>query len=279
MKSNGAGYLRRREHLESIVGMLSPPADVHVLELEVGGVLADLITPPEYHPDRVIIYVHGGTYTTGSRDTHRLLACRIARVCRSRVLLPEYRLAPENTHPAALDDVVETYEWLVGESEFRDCAVTLMGDTAGGGLALAAVLSVRTQGIQLPSAIALISPWLDLTCSGVRADKGMGTSPGFEAAILRRDAECYSAGLDKKSVLISPLYSALDGLPPIFLQAGKYDVLYGDSTRLAEKAKSAAASVTLDDREDTLLWQYLSNVKLPTPAIERIGKFFEAYWP
>lgn len=205
--------------------------------------------------DAVLLFLHGGGYFFGSARTHRTLTSALARYSRMPVLALDYRLAPEHPFPAGLDDAVAACRALQAEGR----RVFLAGDSAGGGLALATMLSLREAGLPMPAGAALFSPWTDLAGTGVSL--GTHTCAMFHGQSLHRAAGFYLAGQDPRHPLVSPLYADLQGLPPLLIHVSGSEVLLDDSTRLAARAREAGVSVDLRIFPDQPhVWQIYARV-------------------
>jgi acetyl esterase/lipase len=192
----------------------------------------------------VVLYLHGGSYIMGSPSTHRLLAAELARACESPIFLPNYRLAPENPFPAALEDACAVYRQLLAKG-FSPQHICIAGDSAGGGLTMATLLALRDAGDPLPSAAAVISPWTDLAATGETLRTREGMDPLFHAGYVPRWAAYYVGENDPRNPLISPVFADLHGLPPILIHVGDCEILLSDSTRLHENLLKAGSPSTL----------------------------------
>jgi epsilon-lactone hydrolase len=196
-------------------------------------------------PARVtILYLHGGGYYFCSPRTHRAITFGLARSAQANVFALDYRLAPEHRFPAAVDDAVAAYRALVERGVAPD-SIVIAGDSAGGGLALATLLALRDAGDPLPSGAVLFSPWTDLTCSGASMQTNEGRDPMFHASVFPMVARLYLGDANTAHPYASPLFGALDGLPPLLIQVGDTEVLLDDATRLAEKARESGVDVDL----------------------------------
>lgn len=247
-------------------------ADVAAMEVDVRGVPAEWISIEGQTTDRVVLYFHGGAYVMGSTATHRSLAGRIARASNARVLLPNYRLAPENPFPAALDDALTCWNWLVSEG-YSPERMAIAGDSAGGGLGLATLLALKDLDNPLPACAVGLSPWTDLEGTGPTAEPGAVDDPMLTAEGLRSSGRDYAAS-DLKNPLAAPLWGNLEGLPPLLLQVGTREILLSDSTRFADKARQAGVDVTLEVEEGLVhVWQILPGVPEAQSAVDRIGAF------
>ena len=263
-----------RAETESFAKMFKPLGKAQIKKVDAGGVPAVWIVPAEVVPGRVILYAHGGSYNSGSITSHIPLTTNIALAARSRVLALDYRLAPEHPFPAALDDALSAFRWLLGEG-VPPRQIVVAGDSAGGGLVLALLLALRDKGLPLPTAAVCLSPWTDLTCSGV-SWTGNGKKD-FMLKLLptQQSADIYLRDTDPYTPLASPLFGNLTNLPPILIQVGSAEAILSDSTQFAEKAKSAGVDVTLEVWKDMQHeWQYAASL-LPEgrQAIAHIGEF------
>jgi acetyl esterase/lipase len=252
----------------------SPPPGIRTLAVDVGGVKADRISTPASEPGRHVLYLHGGGYILGSPSLYRDLTWRIASAARARVLAVDYRLAPEHPFPAALDDAVTAYHWLCTQGADPE-RIAVMGDSAGGGLALSLLLRLRDEGIPLPAAAVALSPWTDLALTGRSFTMNAGADPMLSAEQARRFVGHYLAGADPRSPYASPLYGEHEGLPPTIIQVGSDEVLRDDAVRMAERMRAAGCRVELE------IWPRMPHVwhafapVLPEArrAIARIGLF------
>jgi epsilon-lactone hydrolase len=222
---------------------------IEVLPVTIDGVSgianrqAEWLIPDGAAKDKVILYTVGGGYVSGSCTDHRAMVAKITKGSGVRTLLFDHRLAPEDPFPAALDDTVTAYRWLLAQSN-SPSNILIVGDSAGGGLCLATLLALRDQGIPLPSAAVALSPWTDLALTGESYRTKLDTSidpPGMSVVYSKH----YVGENDPCLPLISPLYGELRGLPPLFICVGTNETMLDDSTCFAEKAKAAGVDVTL----------------------------------
>jgi acetyl esterase/lipase len=204
---------------------------------------AEWIVPAGAAKDKVILYTIGGGYVSGSCNDHRSIVAKIAKGSGVSLLLVEHRLAPEHPYPAALEDSLAAYRWLLAQ-EVSPASIMIVGESAGGGLCLATLLALRDLGLPLPAAAVAISAWTDLKLTGEshRTKAKVCLSPPGTANVC---VSYYVGEHDPGDPWISPLYGDLHGLPPLLINAGEYDTLLDDSTRFAEKAKAAGVDVTL----------------------------------
>ncbi|HYH62147.1 MAG TPA: alpha/beta hydrolase, partial [Solirubrobacterales bacterium] len=209
----------------------------------------------------------------GSALSHSELAARLARAAGAAAVLPEYRLAPEHTFPAAFDDVTASYRALLGEVEGDASRIVVGGDSAGGGLAVAMCAALRDAGDPLPRALALLSPWLDLTCTSPSWDARFEGDPVLDHS-LRDAAGRYLDGADPRDPFASPLFADLTGLPPVLLQVGTHEILYDDAVSFAEAATGAGVSIELEIGHELIhVWQMFPITPEAVASTVRIGRF------
>jgi acetyl esterase/lipase len=227
----------------AMIGVM--PAGVTITDTTVAGLPAIWLDPTDADPTSVVLYLHGGAYVLNSVRTHARLAGAIGAAAGCRVLSLEYRLAPEHPFPAAIDDAVAAYRWLLAEG-FDPARIAISGDSAGGGLTVATLLALRDAGIAQPGAAVVLSPWTDLEGVG----DSMTTKAGADLMIRHADmagvAAMYLDGADPRSPLAAPIYADLTGVAPLYIQVGGDEVLLDDATRLAVRAAHAGVAVRLD---------------------------------
>ena len=257
---------------------VSQPKDVRVTQLRVEGVPAEWLEPTEATPNKVLLYLHGGGYVMGSCAIYRGFASRLAKSCGLRTLLLDYRLAPEHPFPAALDDSLAAYEWLL-EQGVSPKNIVVAGDSAGGGLTLATLISLRDNNKPLPAMAFCISPWTDLALTGDSINTCAEIDPYVSHYLLGLGAH-YIGDNDPRLPLISPLYADLQGLPTLLIHVGSDEIMLDDATRFAEAASVAGVNVTLKIWER--MWHVFHFLAPRVPeasrAIEEIGQFVTAHW-
>jgi len=267
----------RRDQYDRAQRVFPTPADVTVETVQAMTRPAERLTPPDVRTDAAVLYLHGGGYSIGSPRSHRHLAAAIARASGTVALVPDYRLAPEHPFPAALDDALGAYQWLLGRG-IAPHRIVIAGDSAGGGLTVALLLALRERALPRPAGGVCISPWVDLTCSGA----SYATKAAVDPIVTREEvglmAQAYAGSGDPKAPLLSPLYGDLRGLPPLLVQVGSDEVLLDDAVGLADRAKGAGVSVTLEEWPAMIhVWHwFLPMLAEAERAIGVIGTFVRA---
>lgn len=249
------------------------PGDIEIAPVVMNGLKAEWILPAGGRKDRVILYTHGGGYVSGSCADHRAVVAKFVKGSQVGALLFEYRLAPEDPFPAALDDSVAAYRWLLAQG-VAPSRIVIAGESAGGGLCLATLLALREQSLPLPAAAVAVSPWTDLKCRGAsyRTKAEVCLSPeGTWTAFSKHYAGSNDPGLP----WISPLYGDLRGLPPLLIFVGEEEILQDDATRFAAKAEAAGVAVTLKVGEGLFHCYPVCAPMFPeaTQAMAAIGAF------
>lgn len=215
---------------------LLPHLSINFKPFREAGLKGEWVRSRASHNKRVVLYLHGGGYFFCSPRTHRPVTTALARQLGGRTLALQYRLAPEHPYPAALDDAVTAYRWLLDHGTSPG-HIAIAGDSAGGGLALTTLVALRDRRLPLPSACVLFSPWTDMAATGASLDVNDANCAMFSAAGIRAARHLYVGDNCPYNPLISPLYADLSGLPPILLHVSDNEVLLDDSTRLAERAR------------------------------------------
>ncbi|MEU0444469.1 alpha/beta hydrolase [Streptomyces tendae] len=235
------------EQREGFAAALARPAPEGVAthRTVLGGRPALELEPDTASGPGRLLYLHGGGYVVGSPATHAGLAGELARRAGLGTVSVDYRLAPEHPFPAAVDDGLAAYRELLSKgNDPRD--LVLAGDSAGGGLGIATLLAAREAGLPQPAAVALFSPWVDLTLAGGSIRSKEGADPIFTGADVRAYADLYVGAGDRAAPLASPVFADLAGLPPLLVQAGANEVLLDDAVRLAGRAGADDVEVTLE---------------------------------
>jgi acetyl esterase/lipase len=233
-----------RERFEKMGVLLGGAPDAKCEKVDAGGVPAEWVAAPGVDPDRAVLYLHGGGYAIGSIDTHRRLAYDISAACGARILVIDYRLAPEHPFPAAVEDAAKAWRWLIAQG-FDTRRLAIAGDSAGGGLTIATLVNLRDQKLGLPACAVAISPWVDLEGVGASMTARSAQDPMVQKDGLMWMAGMYLKGKDARTPLAAPLHADLKGLPPLLIQVGTAETLFDDATRLAEKLHAGGGEVKL----------------------------------
>ena len=260
--------------MERNMGQLPVEDDISTERVGAGGIPAEWVVAPEAQDGRVMLYLHGGGYVFGSTRTHRAMVAGISRAAKSRVLSLDYRLAPECPFPAAVDDSIAAYRWLI-DSGFDPKKIVIGGDSAGGGLMVAALVALRSLGEPMPAAGVGISVWTDMEATGESFTYNAEVDPQLTRTGILAIAKIYMAGKNTKAPLASPINADLSGLPPLLLQVGSIETLLDDTNELANRARAAGVHVEVDVWDGMPhVWHMYSDI-LPEArqAIQRVGEF------
>ncbi len=233
-----------RARYEKLAVLLGGAPDARCETVDAGGVPAEWVGAPGCDDRRAVLYLHGGGYAIGSINTHRRLAYDISAASGARVLVLDYRLAPEHPFPAAVDDAATAWRWLLAQG-LAPNRLAIAGDSAGGGLTIATLVNLRDRKLALPACAVAISPWVDLEGTGGSIATRAAQDPMVQKDGLLWMANMYLAGTDAKTPLAAPLHADLRGLPPVLVQVGTAETLLDDATRIAEKLHGAGVEVRL----------------------------------
>jgi len=261
-----------RRNYDAIFGTARLPNNMDRKVVSIGPIEADLFEPELALEQRIILYAHGGGFVAGSRYASANLCASLAHECATRLLLPEYRLAPEYPFPTALEDLYQCYAWLLKEGIPHD-EIVFAGDGSGANLVISLVHYLKSKSVRLPEAVIALSPWVDLSC----------TSPVFKSRknpdpLHTRDTFCqlalqytYQSNFSNQNV--SPILGDFSRFPPLYIQCGNRELLVDDARRLAEKAGHAGVDVVLDIVDD--MWHLFQALDTLTPeaqhAVRRVG--------
>jgi epsilon-lactone hydrolase len=235
-----------REIIEEWGEATAEPGGVDYVEVDAGGVPAMWVAPKGAAENRVVLGLHGGGFVTGSMYTHRKLFGHLAKAIGARALVPDYRRAPEHPHPAALEDALVAYRWLLDQG-IEASRIVLAGDSAGGGLVVSTMLLARERGLSLPAGGMPLSPWFDHEQTGRSWDDNDSKDVLLSRELSQRLTEMLLGGAgDPQDPLVSPLYAELAGLPPLYIQASPDEGIVDDSRSFAERAERAGVDVRLD---------------------------------
>ena len=264
---------KHRQSQDTLGSILGNTRDIHYRELNIGGLYAEWVGVNRAHMKKyVILHCHGGGYSTGSSLYARTLTSKLAESTSMDVLCFDYRLAPEHPYPAAPEDAMKVWDYLMllGYGA-RD--IILTGDSAGGNLALSLVLKLKEQGRLLPRGIVLMSPWTDLTSSGKSFETKAEVDPVLDRDYIDQMVAAYAPDMDLKQPLISPLFGDFEGFPPVYIQAGENEILLSDSLRLHQALVDANVSVKMDTYKGMWHVFQMSPVKAAREAMDKNAEF------
>ncbi len=223
---------------------------------------AEVIIPTNADRDKVLLYLHGGGYTIGSSHSHRSFVGKIVQKAGIVGFLVDYRKAPENPFPAALEDALASYKSLLDRGKKAE-NILIGGDSAGGGLAVALLLAIRDAGLPYPGAVIALSPWMDLAVTGNTIDRNEPEDPLVDRQKMERWAKMYAGDHDLKDPYVSPLYADLTGFPPILLQSSDSEMLHDDALRFAKKGRESGVEITLQVWKGLIHWWHLFQRVIP----------------
>ena len=267
-----------RAGMDAMGNATAPLAGVTTTQVDADGVEAYWVSANEQLNAPVVLYFHGGGYVMGSALSHRALVERLAVAIGGRVLAVNYRLAPEHPFPAATDDALTSYRWLLKEGIEAD-NIALAGDSAGGGLCIAALVAIRdAAGVPSPACATSISPWVDMEGLGESMLTKAAEDPMVQKAALAMIAPLYLNGADPRTPLAAPLYADLSGLPPVLIQVGSAETLLDDAKRLAAAIEQAGGQVNLEVWDEMIhVWHlFAPMLDKGQQAIDEMAKFMRS---
>ncbi len=273
----GVDVARARRDLQAMGRMFNRNGSWQVTPVKIGALEAEWMVAQGGEAGRVVLYLHGGSFISGSPETHRSMVGMLAETFTGRCLSLDYRLAPEHPFPAQVQDAQQAYEWLLAQGIPADNLV-LAGDSAGGTLTMMLLLALRDAGLPLPAGAVLICPATDLSFSGETIVTNAKHDLLLNPVTVQQEVALFLGGRDPRHPSVSPLFADLHGLPPLYIQAGGHDILLSDSTRLAEKLKQAGVPVVLEvEPQGQHDYQFAAPV-VPEArhALERIGQFIQS---
>ena len=235
----------RRKMFDMFATQFPTASDVAVEKVKANGVAAEWTRTPGADGSRAILYVHGGGYVIGSLDSHRHLVSEVGRAAGAQALALDYRLAPEHPFPAPVEDSVAAYRYLIAQG-FAARNIAIAGDSAGGGLVVAALVAIREAGLPQPACGWAMSPWVDMQAIGGSMVSKAATDPTVQKETILEMAAHYLNGADPRAPLAAPLYADLRGIAPLLIQVGAAETLLDDAIRLAGVAGAADVAVRLD---------------------------------
>ncbi len=268
---------QRRIEFDQIAQAYPTAADIKVETASANGIPAEWTTAPDARDDAAVLYLHGGGYVIGSLQSHRHLAAEIGRAARARTLALHYRLAPEHPFPAPVEDAVAAYRFLLAQG-LPPGRIAIVGDSAGGGLTVAALVSIRDAGLPQPSCGWCISPWVDMEGVGDSMSGIAARDPMVQKDTLLELSRHYLGAADPRTPLAAPIYADLAGIAPLFIQVGAAETLFDDAIRLARAAGAADVRVDLQVWPEMVhVWHlFHPDLKAGRRAIEAGGAFIRA---
>jgi monoterpene epsilon-lactone hydrolase len=240
-----AGVTERRERLDALGQVYRTADDIRLEPADADGVPAEWSISPDADVDRVLLYLHGGGFSAGSIVSHRAMVTETGRAAQARTLAINYRRTPECPFPAALDDALKAYRWLLAQG-ITPRRIAVGGDSAGGGLTLAAMVSLRERNLPLPGCGWCISPWVDMEARGASYASNAAIDPMISREYILELAGWYLAGASPRTSLAAPVHADLAGLPPLLVQVGGAETLLDDSIQITARAAAADVRVTLE---------------------------------
>jgi len=277
-KPRPTSFPERRQRLDAIGSISLIAEDIGLEPIDANGVAAEWSLAPGSDPSKVLLFFHGGGYCSGSIVSHRGMVTKAGRAAQARTLAVGYRLAPEHPFPAAIEDARSAYRFLLDQG-VAPSKIAIGGDSAGGGLTLALMTSVRDAREPLPACAWLVSPWVDLRMSGASLAEKAAIDPLISKPYLEELASAYLAGADPANPLVSPLNADLAGLPPLLVQVGSAETLLDDAVRIARRAGAADVRVNLE------IWPHMihawhlwaAQLEAGRRAIASAGAFIRAH--
>ena len=269
------GRLAREQQSERL---FRKPRGLSIEPCSVAGVTGEWLRPDVAGVNGIVLYLHGGAYIYGSTITHRGIACSLAVASACRVLVINYRLAPENPFPAGLDDAYAVYAALL--QDHPSLPIALAGDSAGAGLALALALKIRDEGVRSPSALALLSPWTDLTLSNPTHVSKASVDPYFpDSGLLRAAAQVYVAKTPLDHPYVSPQFADLSGLPATLIHVGELEALLDDARLLEQSMVKCGGAVSLEVFAGMWhVWQtYVGYIREADTSVTALGNFLRRH--
>ncbi len=273
----GGDVAEQRLIFEEMMAAIPVPGDVATSSGSLGGIPVVNVEVARADRERIILYLHGGAYAIGTAAASVGLASDLARRAGTRLITVDYRLAPEHPQPAAIEDAVAAYQGLL-DNGASPSTIAVAGESAGAGLAAAALVAFKHAGLPQPTAAVLMSPWADLTLSGNSVNAKAALDPALTPEGLARRAADYLGDSDPAAELVSPIFADLTGLPPLLIQAGSHEILLDDATRLATQAAAADIPVTLEvtPRVPHVFQGFAAMLDEGDAALTSAGKFLHA---
>lgn len=265
---------KHRKGIDRFEKIAKIPKGICFEKVDCDGIEGEWAIPKKNKNEAVILYFHGGAYAMGSIATHRALSANIAIASKTRCLTINYRLAPENPYPCALEDSIKAYKWVLHKG-IEPKKIVIAGDSAGGGLTIATLLKLKADNLPLPGATVCLSPWLDLEGKGEFSAILTKKDPMIDLNAMKAFALLYAPEEKLKDPFISPIHGNFEDFPPIYIQVSKSEILYDDTLRFEKKAKEAGVDIKVETWNKTVhVWQLFAFF-LPEArsAIKKIGAF------
>ncbi len=272
-----ASIAEQRARMDTLADFFPVPEGTVVEPATLCGVPGVWVRARRARNDAALLYLHGGGYMIGSPKAYRHLAAALSEDSGLALFVPDYRLAPEHPFPAALEDAVAAYKGLI-DYGLPSGRLAIAGDSAGGGLTIAALVSVRDRGFSLPACAVALSPWMDLSQGGEAHRARAARDPMLTKEELDRMAAAYLAGKDPRTPLASPWFADLSGLPPLLLQVGTEESLYDDTAALKRRAEEAGVEVSAESWGGMIhVWHIFHPILSEgRDAIRRVGSYLKA---
>jgi acetyl esterase/lipase len=268
-----------RENYLRALAVHPTPQGVTIDHVDMGGVAATVVSPEEVEDGRVLLYIHGGGYVAGAPAGYHGLAGHFARLLKARVYMPDYRLAPEHPFPAAIDDTLASYKWLLEQGHAAG-SIAFAGDSAGGAMVVTVMAAARDAGLPLPAAGVALSPWTNLEHTGASMLSRDGVDPTVSLEGLKLLAKAFLNGALKNDPDASPVFADVRGLPPILVHIGESEVMLSDAMRLATHLAENRVRVTLEVWPGMFhVWHMFAAI-LPEGmrALEDAARFLDRAW-
>jgi acetyl esterase/lipase len=262
----------QRSRQEKSTRFFKIPKEIQCQPFEINDISAEWFSCSNAK-DGVILYLHGGAYSLGSINIHREYLARLALTTRQKVLAINYRLAPEYPFPAALEDSLMAYHWLLAQG-YDSSRIVIAGDSAGGGLTLSTLVSLHDAGALMPACAVCISPWVDLTSPSKPINTRKNIDPILNFSLLEKYAKYYAGDFERNLPLISPVFADLKGLPPLLIHVGTNEILLDQATQIMENAHIAGVDVALETWEGMFhVFQILPFLPETQQSLDHISKF------
>jgi acetyl esterase/lipase len=275
----GGDVAEARAVFHKMMTSIPLPPDVTTTSGQLGGIPVVTVDTPGSDPSSVLLYFHGGAYAIGSAADAASLAADVSRRSGARAVCVDYRLAPENPFPAAVDDAVAAYSALLDQDTPSD-RIAFVGESAGGGLTVATLVALRDAGLPQPSSATVFSPWADLTVSGASATSKAHLDPALTPEALRARARDYLGRMAGTEPLASPVFADLTGLPPLLIQVGSHEILLDDAVRLASRAADHDVHVELQvwSQVPHVFQSFTVMLDEADEALQAAAAFIRTYW-